>query len=476
MIWILKPIYRGGGIENDPMVLKSARRVYATDCVYVYGSGRDTVCRAEAGTICLKDTEVSQGFEIIQDIFDFYDDWYGRMWEAMRQGDYQTAVDDCWQIFHNPMVLLDASGRVMGIDSHYQDDPPDQEWKYLLKYGCSSVSSIQVMKADFMNKNVRRKPIRPFRFQTKLLNGGGIGRGLYQDGILLGRIVLLEKDRAINHGDYQIMKLFADCFLSTIRHAGAGEEIYRKAVFARLLKGEDVDREAVDRQLSYYDWEADDVYQVILARVLRDELEQIQALIKTTLENTFSEGYVMKLGRDLILIWNVAKNVSLPDEKMESFARRTDVAVSKSLPLSQIQHISYMYRQAQAGIRIRQQSGDEKMSEVIDFYQTAVDFMLLSGDIEDIYHACHPDVMMLWKREKERKDELFETFAAYASHDFSIKSTCESIFIHRNTLIYRIRKIMNLIQSDISDSYTKHYMVLSVRILRIYENLRQERS
>ncbi len=424
----------GGGIsKSDPIILKSARRVYATDCVYVYASGADTICQAEAGTIRLKDTDVSQGFEIIQDVFDFYEDWYGRLRETMASGAYQKAVDDCWQIFHNPMILLDASSKVLGITSHYQDNPPDAEWAYLMKYGYSSVQAVQYMKLHFPNRIFAQKAIRSFEFQGKMMNGRGIGCGIYQGEILIGRVTVLEKERGINSGDYHVLKLFTDCFLDSVRKKeDAGESLYRNAVFSRLLQGEKTEEETINRQLSYCGWEQGDRYQVILARITRKPLnEQVQDLVKTIMENTFPHGQTLKMDQDIVLIWNLSKEDAVPEKMLKNFMKR---------------------------------------AEVTEFYGLAMDFMVLSGSLDDIYHACHPDVISLWEREQKHNDELFDTFAAYVNHDCSIKNTCEALFMHRNTLIYRVRKLMKLIQSDINDSYTRSYMRLSVRVLRLYQD------
>ena len=135
----------------------------------------------------------------------------------MASGAYQEAVDDCWQIFHNPMILLDASSKVLGITSHYQDNPPDAEWAYLMKYGYSSVQAVQYMKLHFPNRIFAQKAIRSFEFQGKMMNGRGIGCGIYQGEILIGRVTILEKERGINSGDYHVLKLFTDCFLDSVR-------------------------------------------------------------------------------------------------------------------------------------------------------------------------------------------------------------------------------------------------------------------
>lgn len=89
--------------DSDPPVLKSARLVYATDCAYIYAEGSDTICAAESGSIRLRDVNLAEGFDIIQSVFDFYDDWQQNILELVLQRSYQDLVDACFRVFHNPM-------------------------------------------------------------------------------------------------------------------------------------------------------------------------------------------------------------------------------------------------------------------------------------------------------------------------------------------------------------------------------------
>ena len=68
----LKPLNPESQISDDtPAVLKSARRAYATNCVYVFPSGNDVICqwendiiKSERHTILTKHLKLSRVFLI----------------------------------------------------------------------------------------------------------------------------------------------------------------------------------------------------------------------------------------------------------------------------------------------------------------------------------------------------------------------------------------------------------------------------
>ena len=117
--------------EEAGPVLKSARRVYATNCVHVYQSGKDVICNGEGDCIRIKDTRITEAFEIVQCVFDFYEDWMSDIMDLIKAKNYRELVNSCWSVFHNPMVLFDGNCRVRGLSEQYAADDLDEEWRYL---------------------------------------------------------------------------------------------------------------------------------------------------------------------------------------------------------------------------------------------------------------------------------------------------------------------------------------------------------
>lgn len=60
---------------------------------------------------------------------------------------------------------------------------------------------------------------------------------------------------------------------------------------------------------------------------------------------------------------------------------------------------------------------------------------------------------------------LRETFAAYLRHSGNSAKICDELFIHRNTLSYRLRKIEELLKLDLSDGEVRATCMLALRIV-----------
>lgn len=59
---------------------------------------------------------------------------------------------------------------------------------------------------------------------------------------------------------------------------------------------------------------------------------------------------------------------------------------------------------------------------------------------------------------------LRDTLAAYLRHSGNARLTCEELFIHRNTLAYRIRRIESLLDTDLSDGEVRALCLLALQV------------
>ena len=255
---------------------------------------------------------------------------------------------------------------------------------------------------------------------------------------------------------------------------GEKEKNAENSVFFSLLNRDAVDDEKLARKLDYAGWKVSDEYQIVLVCPKRTEMSAKAAeVLRTTIMNIFPESRIVGGENAFVLIWNLSKCGSFKRERVRLLLEQTEADVSMSLWMEGIYNVWHLYRQAKSAQNMKTWFSGET-DRIFDFYKAAADHILLSGDMEDMVYACHPDVRRLWLREQEEKDGLFATFSSYLKHERSVLNTSQDVYIHRNTLLYRIRKIKEFLESDLDDAYTRNYMQLSVMVLELYEMLRKK--
>ena len=92
----------------------------------------------------------------------------------------------------------------------------------------------------------------------------------------------------------------------------------------------------------------------------------------------------------------------------------------------------------------------------------------------DIVILCHPGVLTLTRYDRAYGSNLRDVMFHYLMNDRSIAKTSEKLFMHRNTTIYKIRKIEELIGESMDDPYLRHNLIFSCLLLRYRENYQKE--
>lgn len=88
-------------------------------------------------------------------------------------------------------------------------------------------------------------------------------------------------------------------------------------------------------------------------------------------------------------------------------------------------------------------------------------------DGEDIRRYLHPSIRMLQAYDYENSSHLLETLRVYLEKNANIKDTAEALFLHRNSVTYRLHKIEELTGLTLEDGDTAFRLRLSFTILKV---------
>jgi len=464
---------------DAPRTLKSARRAFATDCVCVGQSGPNVICHAGEDYFILYGMDVQEAVELLQSIFDFYEDWHQMLLACGAQHDLQSAIDRSWHIFENPMLVMDGNRRVLALSSRYGADEIDREWQYLKTYGHASVASVRQMRHMPEYGSI-------FMEQAHYYGSDAASDGLHagltccvtSEGTICARLNVLEHARPINPGDYQSLEFMARTLGPFLRDP-AGEQTdapIRSAYLHLLLKGRPVEPELVRFELSYHGWNDTDYYQLYLLKLDENvRASDLRHLLYRTLASMVTDSAVFYFEDDLVLLCDRTTSPSFPSEEwLEQFALSNHVVVSASQAVAGISRAACLLSQARAAAWYGQL--EEPGQRFYSFFPYAMDYMLEAPSLKDRVLAVQSDLYALWVKKLASGDDMYDTLESYLRNARSLVNTSQELYIHRNTLVYRIHKISDLLTCSLDDVYTRDYIRLSIRILNLFEKTWQQQS
>lgn len=93
---------------------------------------------------------------------------------------------------------------------------------------------------------------------------------------------------------------------------------------------------------------------------------------------------------------------------------------------------------------------------------------------DDVVFMSHPGVLAVTRYDRTNNGDLRDVLFSYLMNRCSISRTAKALYMHRNTIIYKINRIEEILGQPIDDPYTRHSLIFSCMIIRYRENYQNE--
>lgn len=109
-------------------------------------------------------------------------------------------------------------------------------------------------------------------------------------------------------------------------------------------------------------------------------------------------------------------------------------------------------------------------SKAIYAYDDLIVYHLIYRDPDNpiLKRLYNNGIGKIFNYDKENKSQLFETIKVLVDDNFNLSEAADKLFIHRNTLYQRIKKIEEIIGLDINSSETRLLLHLGLKIHQIF--------
>ncbi len=137
-------------------------------------------------------------------------------------------------------------------------------------------------------------------------------------------------------------------------------------------------------------------------------------------------------------------------QALEELLVREGLVAGVSRPLLRLDTISDFDRQARQAAELGRRLHPERSVHFYDNY-AIYHALELAAPQEDLFQFCHSAVALLRDYDHAHETDLLESLRVYLTHDRSISESAAALYIHRNTMNYRIARINELTHLDLSD-------------------------
>jgi len=239
-------------------------------------------------------------------------------------------------------------------------------------------------------------------------------------------------------------------------------------LFIDKLENKVRDKEIILERLKYLEWKDSDKYHVFTVDIAKiDKTNSIIYYLKSSIQALSNSPHVVVHDKHIVIIIGSKKENQFRIENFESivyFIKQNKLFAGLSKSFTNISDLHKYYKQSIKSIEFGLMLGNGEDNLFIYEDYSIFHLIQICSKQSDIMDFCHPSLLQLIDYDKNNDTDYYKSLEAFIMHDLNLSDAAETIFIHRNTMSYRITKIKNLTGINLNENRRWHASVLVTRL------------
>lgn len=443
-------------LPNTAYVTQEASlpRIFHHALVIVIGGG----CADADNSITLKRGELAQVFNTLAAAKNRLDGLNSAL--SLCSSD-QEVLDRASLHMGVPMFYLDDSYRILAMTKSL-DFPGDEEWVHMREKGYLSPGNAQRMK-DSGDLDLLAPARVPMVYHSEIYPFPSITSNVWLGGTFVSRLTVL-----CIEGDTSPLTVRAcEIITAHLRRLMEGSDRRGQSgplqsVLVELLHGVRLSEELIADRLRSAPYLQESLLQVFFADVKARDDRQMAPYYASLLQRLYPGAPFLPLvwQEQLVLL------AYAPDEagfdpltvNLSHFFTAHHLRCGVSNPFRRLNDLRGYCEQAISALQNEQQEG-------LSFYSSVMlEHMLDYIPKEQSRFLISPDLLRLEEAEGRYSFSLLETLQAYLECNCNLNRTAERLYLHKNTLLYRLHHIRTLLRCDLNDADHRLLLMLSFKL------------
>lgn len=481
--WLVRHDYSVSGIsiEDDGPTLKGVRLLQnylpegdGRDIAYI-GPSMEFINPVVSGTfICCKSNIIyldSADSELIFNecltAFEFFNRWEMDLLEAVIQN---RPLDEFVRIghgaFQSPMFISGTNGESYAITSQY-DPSIHPVWRQRLQNRNLSFEYInQFHESEYFSEMYASR--YPQIAVSPIWGGQILFSNLRYRGERVGSIIIYEYKHKFYEGDTHLLNFYT-MIVEKAMALNPGKYFFhsdREVMLHNLLENKDVDWQSVYAVLKRNKWKEEHRFAVLCACSPSGIDNVVIGRLREILSQRYPGLISILYESCLVILINVSLERDINELTDEILAlMHQKLRIGSSYSFSGLEHLPFFYRQAQTAMQEAQRLKTTNIS-FQEIYSDALSRELRTNDY--LRSFVHPDIRALARCDKEQNTNYLDTLREFILCGESYSEAAARLFLHRNTLIYRINKIKSMLSMELEDERARSIYLASISLYRVF--------
>lgn len=435
--------------------------------------------------VSLNTAAMEEVFDCLSDALVFYQNWEDKMMSAARRKNPYQFLADASEPLLGPMFFVNTSLQITASSHSAGEAGLQTVWKNFWERdrwiydGLESTGNIPFA-AVF--EKVWERPLQLYDCRKGEYPWASVVSQTDGQGRLIGQMILLQK-RPTAPYQYPLLAVLAHALEYSGLYADAEKDFsVENSLVRELLESPQPDRDHAKFLLQIRQWDETVQTLVIILRRkkgnCRNSLECLDFFRRHQTDGMFILAYPEELEGEEVIACLLAVRDMDPDNISEEDARvRLKTLFSDAERAEYTVHISYhntgvfcahlQYRQA----LITAARGKRY------FYNCAIGMLTsFAYDRELCIFSLHPVPGKILEYDRVHKTEYYPMLETYLTCERNRNETARMLYVHKNTLAYRLKKLEELFHLNLDDTYEREFLLLTMASLSQQRNSKEKET
>ena len=192
--------------------------------------------------------------------------------------------------------------------------------------------------------------------------------------------------------------------------------------------------------------------------VAEEEVQRYLKIMENYLIFSRRKTFAFELGGSIVVLFAdhtegmVKKSVTDMLKRCNFQREQCYVGIGRCMP--NVKNISKSYRQACQVLKLQKNLHNDK--GVVAYQELGIYKLLMDIENQDVINEYYAEtIQRLVEYDRLNETNYCEVLQCYLEHSGSVKETAEAMFVHRNTINYKINKIEEMLSCDLSELDTR---------------------